>query len=194
MHYYNNSIASTKDQNENQLSSSQLCLKTPRLEIVLLRESDCSFVVSFLQSSGMVYLQGGLLTEQEAHLEFERMLLANTQNSLYCLVVERESKSPIGMVKLYEYLNRSNFYQIGYWTIAERKGRGFAPEAAQAMIAYAFEICKLNRVEAYCRHENLASMRVLFKIGMSLESNSFLFEGKRYYQFAAHNSAKAIAA
>ena len=51
----------------------------------------------------------------------------------------------------------------GYW------GRGFASEAVQAMIGFGFENMGLNRIEACCIAENVASTRVMEKAGMTHE-------------------------
>ena len=50
-----------------------------------------------------------------------------------------------------------------YW------GQGLAAEAATASLRFAFEELKLDRVVAVTRHANLASQRVMQRIGMSYE-------------------------
>jgi RimJ/RimL family protein N-acetyltransferase len=50
-----------------------------------------------------------------------------------------------------------------YW------GKGFATEAAQAIIEWLFSIPSIWRVWATCDTENLASARVLEKAGLSRE-------------------------
>jgi RimJ/RimL family protein N-acetyltransferase len=49
-----------------------------------------------------------------------------------------------------------------YW------GKGLATEAARAALKYAFEVVGVARVVAFARVENVASRRVLEKVGMSL--------------------------
>jgi RimJ/RimL family protein N-acetyltransferase len=51
----------------------------------------------------------------------------------------------------------------GYW------GRGLMPEAVRTIIAFGFEKMNLNRVEARCIAENVASARVMEKAGMTYE-------------------------
>lgn len=48
-------------------------------------------------------------------------------------------------------------------------GRGYATEAAGALLRWAFDTAGLHRVEATCRPENTASARVLEKLGMRRE-------------------------
>ncbi len=56
--------------------------------------------------------------------------------------------------------------EIGYALAHAEWGRGYAPEAAREVLRCAFDTLSFNRVEAYCVPENVASIRVLEKIGM----------------------------
>ncbi len=74
----------------------------------------------------------------------------------------------IGSVKL--SLNRRfNSAEIGYWLGREYWGSGYAGEAASKVLNYAFEVLKLNRVEAYAMVRNKASSKILLKLGMVKE-------------------------
>lgn len=59
--------------------------------------------------------------------------------------------------------------ELGYWIGRPHWGRGYATEAAAAIVGYAFEQLGLNRVYAYHFSTNPASGRVLQKIGMRHE-------------------------
>ena len=50
-------------------------------------------------------------------------------------------------------------------------GKGYATEAAGAMLAYAFEALKLHRVYGDCDERNVASARVMEKLGMRREGH-----------------------
>ncbi|HEY1564563.1 MAG TPA: GNAT family protein [Gaiellaceae bacterium] len=54
---------------------------------------------------------------------------------------------------------------IGYWVDATRNGRGLATAAAGEILAYAFGILELHRVEAATLVDNVPSQRVLEKNG-----------------------------
>jgi RimJ/RimL family protein N-acetyltransferase len=51
--------------------------------------------------------------------------------------------------------------------------QGYAPEAARALVDYAFQHFRLQRVVATTTYENAASVRVMQKIGMTIERNPF---------------------
>ncbi|MBK8023180.1 MAG: GNAT family N-acetyltransferase [Chloroflexi bacterium] len=59
-----------------------------------------------------------------------------------------------------------------YWATAEaHRGKGYATESASAMIDYAFNQLHVQRVVATTDDDNLASQRVMRKLGMSIEHN-----------------------
>lgn len=58
--------------------------------------------------------------------------------------------------------------EIGYWLLAEGRGRGVATRVARALAIHAFQAGVL-RVEAVVRPENTASIRVLERAGFSRE-------------------------
>jgi RimJ/RimL family protein N-acetyltransferase len=51
-------------------------------------------------------------------------------------------------------------------------GRGLATEAARAILTFGFEAMELHRVEAMVDPENLASLRVLEKLGFVREGRT----------------------
>ena len=62
--------------------------------------------------------------------------------------------------------------EMGYWIGKSYWGRGYATEAAAAMLAYAFDVLGLNRVHATHLTRNPASGRVMHKVGMTYEGRS----------------------
>ena len=56
------------------------------------------------------------------------------------------------------------------WTVAPAHwGHGFATEAAAASLAWGFDVCKLDEIVSFTMPENLASRRVMEKLGMEFE-------------------------
>lgn len=53
------------------------------------------------------------------------------------------------------------------------QGQGYASEAAQTLINYAFGTMRLNRLIATTEDDNLASQAVMRKLGMRVERNPF---------------------
>ena len=71
---------------------------------------------------------------------------------------------------------------MGYVLARAHWGRGYATEAAAAVLGFARGHLALARVEATCRPGNVASQRVLAKIGMEQEGllrSHMLIRGRR---------------
>lgn len=58
---------------------------------------------------------------------------------------------------------------IGYELAPDYWGKGYATEAALAIINFGFQELKLHRISSQCIVENTASARVLEKVGLRLE-------------------------
>jgi len=83
-------------------------------------------------------------------------------------VVLREVGDLIGCIGM--GLNaRDNSGELGYWIGVPYWGRGYCTEAAREMVRYGFEVLGLHRIYANHFGSNLASGRVMQKLGMSYE-------------------------
>ena len=58
---------------------------------------------------------------------------------------------------------------IGYELAPERWGRGYATEAALAIVDFGFRELELHRISSWCIADNAASARVLERVGLRLE-------------------------
>ncbi len=82
----------------------------------------------------------------------------------------------IGGVNL-EKCGEDRTYEIG-WTIRkDMRGKGYATEAAKALMDYAFEELHAGIVRAHCDSRNQASEKVMKKLAMTLADDT----GTRYY-------------
>lgn len=59
--------------------------------------------------------------------------------------------------------------ELGYWIGKPYWNLGYCTEAARAVVAYSFQVLKLNRIQAKHFKRNPASGRVMEKIGMCYE-------------------------
>ncbi|HRQ37595.1 MAG TPA: GNAT family N-acetyltransferase [Chloroflexota bacterium] len=99
-------------------------------------------------------------------------------------VVSKETGEIIGAVGIVPYLDTFNRVaafnrapstsataEIGlFWVIAPTHQRkGFASEAARALVEYLFTREKLGRIIATTGYENLASQKVMQKLGMTIQ-------------------------
>ncbi len=86
-------------------------------------------------------------------------------------VIEKSTNDFIGWTGLKfetEITNgRKNYYDLGYRLIRKYWGQGIATETALISLDYAFNKLKIEEVYAAASCENLASNKILQKIGMS---------------------------
>lgn len=85
-------------------------------------------------------------------------------------VVEKASGNLIGHMPFHPWFAPET-YEIG-WAVAQaHQGKGYATEAARALIGHAFQTLKAHRVIATCQPENTASWRVAEKLGLRREAH-----------------------
>lgn len=75
---------------------------------------------------------------------------------------------------------------IGYELNTQYWGQGYATEAAQAILKFGFEELRMHRIWSWCVVQNVASVRVLEKIGMRREGHlqeKELIKGRWYDNF-----------
>lgn len=84
-------------------------------------------------------------------------------------IVLREDERLIGSCGFVSQAGERRSAEIGYWLGKPYWGKGYAVEAARALVRFGFEQMNLERVEAKCFVENRAGQRVIEKLGMKFE-------------------------
>ncbi len=92
----------------------------------------------------------------------------NGTSIVWGLEVKNERKV-IGTIDLRNFNNEHKCGEIGYCISKKYWNQGFTTEALKAVINFGFERLYLNRLEAHCELENIASWRVMEKAGMIYE-------------------------
>jgi RimJ/RimL family protein N-acetyltransferase len=86
-------------------------------------------------------------------------------------VIHKESGKVIGRCGL-GFLDNTPEVELGYVFDKSYWNRGLATEASKATLKYGFEEVKLDRIVAIAKPENIASVRVIQKIGMQYEKDA----------------------
>jgi len=73
--------------------------------------------------------------------------------------------------------------EIGWWLAPRFWGRGLATEAARTALRDVFERVRLERIISVARPENVASIRIMEKLGLKLECE-FENQGVRLVRYA----------
>ncbi len=93
------------------------------------------------------------------------------QRELVLAITLRATGELVGCIGLrFETINEKA--ELGYWVGRPHWGRGYASEAARALVAYGFEALGLMRIQAHYMAHNPASGRVMEKAGLRREGCS----------------------
>ena len=96
-------------------------------------------------------------------------------------VTLKDSGKMIGTVGFTKIDTSNNSAEIGYVLSPQYHGQGIALEAARRIVEFGFDTVGLHRIEAKFMKGNAASLRVMEKLGMTLEGYSvdgMLVKGK----------------
>lgn len=116
------------------------------------------------------YQPWGPNTEAETK-QYVEQLMQDTQADpreryVYAILCEGDM---IGSVELYLTSQYNGEGEIGYILHPDYWNKGYATEAAKAVLSIGFHIFSLHRIYATCDPQNFASAAVLEKIGMQKE-------------------------
>ncbi|WP_309091779.1 GNAT family N-acetyltransferase [Phenylobacterium sp.] len=140
-----------------------MILKTERLTLTPPEPADAAFVLELLNDPGWIANIGdrGVRTVEDA-----RTYIAERFSKSPWFVVRDPSGEPVGLCGIVVGREGLDSPDIGYALLARHAGHGYATEAARAVLAHARQAMGLSKVAAITAPGNVASQRVLEKIGL----------------------------
>ncbi|TCZ80883.1 N-acetyltransferase [Paenibacillus albiflavus] len=147
-------------------------ITTNRLILRLFQQSDAEAVAKLCNNYNLYkstlylpypYAIEDALTWMERHLDN-----FNANRSYEFAVTDKESGKLYGAIALSNNQNFNNG-EIAYWIGEEYWGNGYATEAAEAIVQFAFDEKLYHKVFARYFSSNPASGRVIEKLGMKKE-------------------------
>lgn len=95
----------------------------------------------------------------------------------------------VGSVTLKNIDKKAKKAEVGYLIHRKHRSKGYATEVTKRILGYAFKILKLNRVEINYAKENLASKKVIKKLGAKQEGilRQELFVGGKLHDHVIHS-------
>jgi len=139
-----------------------LILKTARLWLTPSTADDAEFVLELMNDPGWIANIG----DRDIHtLDDARAYIAERFSKSLWLVVRNPEGEAVGMCGLVEREGLDH-PDIGYAYLARHSGKGYATEAARAVLAHARQALGLKTILAITSPGNTASQRVLEKIGL----------------------------
>ncbi|MEO8623090.1 MAG: GNAT family N-acetyltransferase [bacterium] len=148
-------------------------LETERLRLRMLRETDFPTYETWCANMDIQrYLGGKTMNRVEAwrHLAYMVGHWAFRGYGYYAA----EEKSTGRLVGRVGYTNSAGWpgFELGWTIVPEFQGRGYATEAAQLLLQYAFDALDQPHVISLIHPDNTPSRRVAEKLGQSIEGET----------------------
>ncbi len=146
-----------------------IILETERLTLREVTEADAAFVLELLNSRGFIegIADRGVRTLDDARVYVaERIRGSYREHGFGMWAVEAGGGGgPIGLAGLVRR-DVLEHVDVGYAFLERAWGRGYAQEAAAAVVAYAKATLGLGTICAIVNPDNAASQNVLRKVGL----------------------------
>ena len=170
------------------MTSGDPWLTTERLALRRMTDHDLDWLAALYRDADVTLHLGGLKTrEQVADMMRTRVIEyydANPGLGVW-MTIERATGDPVGF-HLLNNIQGETIIQVGYGLLKPAWGKGYATEMAAAVLRYGFTDLGLPRIAGIASLPNVASQRVLAKIG--LERN-----GERAFTHPAYASSGPMA-
>lgn len=136
-------------------------LRTQRLILTPAVESDAAFVLELLNDPGWLRNIGDRGVRS---LDDARAYIRDRLGQSLWLVARDATGEPLGMCGLVER-EVLDSPDLGYAFLERHSGKGYATEAAAAVLAHVREVMRLPKLAAITDPDNKPSQRVLEKLG-----------------------------
>lgn len=93
-------------------------------------------------------------------------------------MIDRSGRVAVGQMTLRPLLGDPGVVELGYGVNPTCWGRGYATEAARALVQWALEEPRIHRIASACLEDNIASIRVLEKVGFTRTGEEMDDEGR----------------
>lgn len=144
-------------------------ITTERLLIRPFREDDWQAVAAYTTNPTVMEFIGDGVDSVEQAKAWVTKNATGEEVRGYALILATEQQLLGHMIFHPWYAPRT--YEIGWVLHPNYYRRGYASEAASALLCYGFEEMQLHRIIATCQPENPASYGVMEKIGMRREGH-----------------------
>jgi [ribosomal protein S5]-alanine N-acetyltransferase len=142
-------------------------IESSRLLIRPFKDQDFESLFEYLSNPAIYRFEPGepITLEKAGELARER-----SQDNVFWAVILRSVNKLIGQLYFVQVDPREFMtWELGYIINPAFHNQGYASEASEALVRYGFEHFGIHRVMAHCNPENVASWKVLEKIGMKKE-------------------------
>jgi len=151
-------------------------VKTERLRLRPFTRGDVDAVYAYRRREDVArYLFDVPLSREECAMAVQQRIgqvaLETTDDKIILAVDEQATGLLVGEVSLIWRSVEARQCELGWIFDPAHQGKGFATEAARALLAMAFGPGDMHRVMARCDARNLASSRLMERLGMRREAH-----------------------
>ncbi len=140
-------------------------IKSQRIVIREFEPHDWQAIYAYTSDKNvMKYIPEGVFSEEDA----KNFVSKNMDDAKNFPVVLIDENILIGHMVFHPYFGKHT-YEIGWVFNPKYYNKGYASEAAQALLNYGFKDMQLHRIIATCQPQNIPSYKVMEKIGMRKE-------------------------
>lgn len=168
-------------------------LETPRLSLREFDLNDSDFILKLVNSPNWLEFIGdkGVKTVEDAKEYLESGPIKSYRENGYglWLVQLKDTNIPIGMCGLVNRETLENI-DIGFAMLPDYSKLGYGLEIANATMFYVKYNLKINKVIAITDANNIASIRLLTKIGLNFEKTLKFSENDRVLVFSSTQNGK----
>ena len=147
-------------------------LTTDRLVLRRMTHDDAAAIMAlFSAPEVLAFLNQSPTDTREKALELIDWLnsLFDKHESVQWAITLHDNDQLIGTCGNYAWDREDRHVDIGYHVLPSHWNRGYATEAAHAVIRWSFDHLNVHRIQADCTDGNIASERVLLKCGFKVE-------------------------
>jgi ribosomal-protein-alanine N-acetyltransferase len=148
--------------------------ETPRLRLRHLTRDDAPFILELLNEPDFIRNIGDrevrTLADARGYIQNGPVASYNQHGFGLYLVETRDDATPVGICGLLKR-NYLDDVDVGFALRAGFRGRGYAFEAAAAVMRHGHQGLGLSRIVAITAPDNDASMKVLRRLGLEFERN-----------------------
>jgi [ribosomal protein S5]-alanine N-acetyltransferase len=170
------------------MGPSGLWLTTARLGLRRFSPHDFGWLTSLYSDADVTRFIGGIKTGEQVQELLEARVLQYYDRHPglgIWITVDRASGDALGF-HLLNHIQGESIVQVGFVLLKSAWGRGVATEMGSALLRYGFEELNLPRICGMANLPNLASQRVLSKIGLRRD-------GERQFPHPVYSAQGAMA-
>lgn len=163
-------------------------MESERLILEEFTRGDFKKAESMPVNEAMLYF--GVNTAEEVAMTIKKMhyrFVECSDGFISWRIIEKKSNLTIGYAGFHAWVKLHDRAELGYALNSAAHGKGYATEASVLVVEYGFDQLNLHRIEAYVGTANLASQRILKKLGFSHEGMK-----KQHYKIGVEYSDSEV--